>query len=93
MIKNNKKYLVLIIYFFLFFFYFSLSQASENINFLTSKNNKVNLRLGPSFDYPIKLVYKKKYLPVIIIDKFETWREIKDYENNSGWIDISQLSK
>ena len=57
------------------------------------KNNKVNLRLGPSFDYPIKLVYKKKYLPVIIIDKFETWREIKDYENNSGWIHISQLSK
>jgi len=93
MIKNNKKYLVLIIYFFLFFFYFSLSQASENINFLTLKNNKVNLRLGPSFDYPIKLVYKKKYLPVIIIDKFETWREIKDYENNSGWIHISQLSK
>ena len=93
MIKNNKKYLVLIIYFFLFFFYFSLSQASENINFLTSKNNKVNLRLGPSFDYPIKLVYKKKYLPVIIIDKFETWREIKDYEINSGWIHFCQLSK
>ena len=40
-----------------------------------------------------KLELKKKYLPVIILDKSETWRKIKDFENNSGWIHISQLSK
>jgi len=51
------------------------------------------LRLGPAFEYPIKLIYKKKYLPIIILDKSETWRKIKDFENNSGWIHISQLSK
>ena len=61
--------------------------------FLSLKNNKVNLRQGPSFEYPIKLIYKKKYLPVIIIDKYETWRQIRDFENNSGWIHISQLSR
>ena len=61
--------------------------------FLTLKNNEVNLRLGPSFEYPVKLIYKKKYLPVIITDKSETWRKIKDFENNSGWIHVSQLSK
>jgi SH3-like domain-containing protein len=60
---------------------------------LSLKNNEVNLRQGPSFEYPIKLIYKKKYLPVIIIDKSETWRQIKDFKNNSGWIHISQLSK
>ena len=27
------------------------------------------------------------------MDKSETWRKIKDFENNSGWIHISQLSK
>ena len=69
------------------------SIAKESINFLTLKNNEVNLRQGPSFEYPIKLIYKKKYLPVIILDKSETWRKIKDFENNSGWIHISQLSK
>ena len=51
------------------------------------------MRSGPSFEYPIKLIYKKKYLPVVILDKSETWRKIKDIENNSGWIHISQLSK
>ena len=57
------------------------------------KNNKVNLRQGPSFEYPIKFIYKKKYLPVEVLDESETWRKIKDFENNSGWIHISQLSK
>ena len=63
------------------------------MNFLSLKNNAVNLRQGPSFDYPIKLTYKKKFLPILILDKSENWRKIKDYDNNSGWIHISQLSK
>jgi len=91
--KNKNNYFIFIILFFSFFLFFSSINANENKEFLTLKNIKVNLRQGPSFEYPIKLVYKKKYLPVIIIDKSETWRQIKDFENNSGWIHISQLSK
>jgi SH3-like domain-containing protein len=87
----NKTLYSIIFIFFLFFL--NKTIASENIIFLTLKNNEVNLRQGPSFEYPIKLVYKKKYLPVMVIDKSETWREIKDYQNNSGWIHVSQLSK
>jgi len=92
--KKDKKILFIrITCFFLFLFFFSHLQAKENKEFLTLKNNEVNLRQGPSFKYPIKLIYKKKYLPVIIIDKSETWRQIKDFKNNLGWIHISQLSK
>ena len=91
--KNKNNYFIFIILFFSFFLFFSSINANENKEFLTLKNIKVNLRQGPSFEYPIKLVYKKKYLPVIIIDKSETWRKIKDFENNSGWIHISQLSR
>ena len=61
--------------------------------FLTLRNDIVNLRNGPSFEYPIKLFYKKKYLPVLVQDKFENFRKIRDHENNTGWIHISQLSK
>ncbi len=61
--------------------------------FLTLRNDKVNLRQGPSFDYPIKIFYKKKFLPVIIQDKSDNFRKVRDHENNSGWIHISQLSK
>ena len=61
--------------------------------FLTLRNDKVNLRQGPSFDYPVKIFYKKKFLPVLIQDKSDNFRKIRDHENNSGWIHISQLSK
>ena len=53
----------------------------------------MNLRQGPSFEYPIKLFYKKRFLPVLVQDKFENFRKIRDHENNTGWIHISQLSK
>jgi len=91
--KNNESYLFLILLFFSILFFNVKSFAIENTFFLSLKNNEVNLRLGPAFEYPIKLIYKKKYLPVIILGKSETWRKIKDFENNSGWIHISQLSK
>ena len=93
MINNKKYYFFIILLFLSILFFISKSVADEITNFLSLKNNEVNLRQGPSFDYPIKLTYNKKHLPVIIIDKSETWRQIKDFENNSGWIHISQLSK
>ena len=91
--KNKKNYLVFLITSLLVLFFFSKLYASESKKFLSLKNNEVNLRQGPSFKYPIKLIYKKKYLPVLILDKSETWRKIKDFNNNSGWIHVSQLSK
>jgi len=79
--------------FIIIFYFISLSLLANEEYFLTLRNEKVNLRLGPSFDYPIKIIYKKKYLPVIIKDKSDNFRKIQDHENNSGWIHISQLSK
>ena len=74
-------------------FYFSFESLNADEYFLTLRNDKVNLRQGPSFEYPIKLFYKKKFLPVLIQDEFENFRKIRDHENNTGWIHISQLSK
>ncbi len=79
------------------FFYFiiligSTSFAGEGY-YLTLRNDKVNLRQGPSLNYPIKLVYNKKFLPILIKDKSGNFRKVLDHENNSGWIHISQLSK
>ena len=76
----------------IFFFNFENLFSNEEY-FLTLRNEKVNLRQGPSFDYPVKIFYKKKYLPVLVQDKSDNFRKIRDHENNSGWIHISQLSK
>ena len=81
----------------IFFLYFILiipnSYSEEEKNFLMLKNNKVNVRYGPSFDYPIKYIYKKISLPVQLIDKKENFRRIIDHKKNTGWIHISQLKK
>ena len=79
--------------FFAIFFsilFFEVSSFSNNNDFLTLRNDKVNLRQGPSLTSPIKILYKKKFLPVIIQDEYGNFRKIKDHENNSGWIHASQ---
>ena len=55
------------------------------------KYNEVNVWYGPSKDDQIKFIYKKKYLPLKVIDKKENFRKIIDHKNNGGWIHISQL--
>jgi len=91
--KENKNYLTFLIILFLSSIFFQSVSANDNLSFLSLKNNEVNVRIGPSKEYPIKFTYKKKYLPLKVLDKSETWRKISDFENNSGWIHISQLSK
>ena len=77
---------------FIIFFFQTPLYSVENY-FLMLKNNTVNVRYGPSFEYPIKFIYKKKNLPLKIIDKKENFRRIIDHKKNSGWIHISQLKK
>ena len=91
--KKKGKYLLYLNLFFLNLLIIGNSYSNDNENFLSLKNDLVNLRQGPSLEYPIKLIYKKKYLPVIVLDRSETLRKIKDLENNTGWIHTSQLTK
>ena len=82
----------IIISFFIFFLLANYSYAKSEY-YLTLRSDEVNLRRGPSLEHPIKLVYKKRFLPVLIIDKSYNFKKIIDHENNSGWIHVSQLSK
>ena len=87
---QTKRYKKISIIFFLTIF--STVVYAEEI-FLSLKKNKVNVRYGPSFESPIKFIYKKINLPIKQIDKKENWRRIIDLKNNSGWIHQSQLKK
>ena len=83
-----KKLIFYISIFILFPFY-----VFSNETFLSLKKDKVNVRYGPGFEYPIKYIYKKIDLPIKQIDKKENFRRIIDLKNNSGWIHVSQLKK
>ena len=86
MLKNS-----FIISLIILFFQISFSHSEEK--FLSLKKNKVNVRYGPSFDFPVKYIYKKVNLPIKKIDKKENFRRIIDQKKNSGWIHVSQRKK
>ena len=87
MLKNN--FIIL----FIIFFFFQVSSFANEEKFLSLKKNRVNVRYGPSFDFPVKYIYNKINLPIKQIDKKENFRRIIDFKKNSGWIHISQLKK
>ena len=52
---------------------------------------KVNMRVGPSAEYPVAWVYARKGLPVKVVRVREGWRLIEDHEGTQGWVSASQL--
>ncbi len=70
----------IILIFFLLTFPCTKLVFAENNYFLMLKNKKVNVRYGPDLNSPIKYIYKKKFLPVKVIDKKENFRRIIDFK-------------
>ena len=67
--------------------------SDENDYFLSLKKDKVYVRYGPGKNYPIKYIYKKKFLTIKVIDKKDNFRRIIDHKKNSGWIHQIMLRK
>lgn len=50
------------------------------------KSGKANLRVGPGRDYPIAWTYRRRGLPVRIIDARKGWFRLEDPEGATGWM-------
>ena len=48
--------------------------------------DKVNLRAGPGDQYPIRWILTRKNMPVEILDRFDVWRKIRDWQGSVGWV-------
>ena len=79
----------------IFYSFYNLPKVvlAENLPKLVSiKTSKANLRYGPGKNYPVKLIFIKKDIPLIVVDKFDHWRKVFTSKNVDGWIHKSQLS-
>ncbi|MBU0799517.1 MAG: hypothetical protein KKA05_00800 [Alphaproteobacteria bacterium] len=56
------------------------------------QGEKTYVRAGPGLKYPIKWIFKKQGLPVEIVQEFDSWRKIRDYEGGEGWVHQSLLT-
>ncbi len=54
--------------------------------FVSLKSDDSNVRVGPSKNYPILRKYIVKNYPLKIIEEYDDWRKIIDFQNNTGWV-------
>ena len=86
----KKKFFLLLLF---FFSTVVCAQEAPIPRFASLRSDKINLRAGPGERFPIEWVYECKNLPVEIIDAYEHWYKIKDYENIQGWMHKKMVSK
>lgn len=60
--------------------------------YVTIRSDKAYVRSGPALRYPIKWVYKRKGFPVEIVQEFDHWRKIRDFDGEEGWVHKSLMS-
>ena len=56
------------------------------------RSEPANARSGPGENYPIEWVYQQKGAPVEIIDEYDVWRKVKDWEGSVSWVKQSLLT-
>jgi SH3-like domain-containing protein len=60
--------------------------------FVTTRSTPINVRVGPGTKYEVAWVYLKAGTPVEIIQEFDTWRKIRDFDGSEGWVHQNLLS-
>ena len=60
--------------------------------YVSLKSDDANIRVGPSKNYPIEIKYIKKNYPLKVLDEYEEWRKVEDFNSNIGWIHKSLIS-
>ena len=60
--------------------------------YVSLKSNDANIRVGPSTNYPIVIKYIHMNYPLKIVEEYDDWRKIEDFNKNNGWIHKSLIS-
>ena len=89
-----------ILKFIIIFCSISISSASQKIKsekcdtpyFVSLKVKAAVARIGPGKQYKIAWKYVVKFFPLLVIAKYDTWRQVKDLSNSISWVKQSQLS-
>lgn len=53
--------------------------------------DEARMRVGPSLDYPSNWVYRRRDLPVKVVQVLGLWRKIEDPDGTQGWMHVRLL--
>ena len=69
------------------------AQAKEPPYWASLKYDETRMRVGPSREYPIAWIYRRKGLPLKVIRSRDEWDLVQDPDGAQGWIAESQLRR
>lgn len=60
--------------------------ADDLPRFVSLSATKANLRAGPGKDHPVRWVYRRRHLPLLVIDRYNEWLQVRDWDGEEGWM-------
>ncbi len=64
----------------------------EMPRFVSMKAAEGYARRGPSSTHRIDWVFKRRHMPLLLVDEYGQWRRVQDQEGAGGWMHYSLLS-
>jgi SH3-like domain-containing protein len=69
------------------------AQVQKKTPYWASINaDEARMRTGPSTEFSVKWIYKRKDLPLKVIAVHTVWRKVEDPDKDQGWMHVSLLS-
>jgi len=70
------------------------AQAEVEVPYWASiQRDEAFARAGPMASYQIEWVFRRKNLPVKVVKRYGTWRQIQDPDGWTGWMHSNMLSR
>ncbi|WP_234151057.1 SH3 domain-containing protein [Sphingobium sufflavum] len=68
------------------------AQAQKKLPYWVAiSKDEARMRVGPSMDYPANWIYRRKNLPLKVIEVYPNWRRIEDPDGTKGWMHVRLL--
>jgi len=68
------------------------AQAKPTPYWASISVGEARMRVGPSRDYPASWIYRRKGLPVKVVQVHNNWRKVEDPDGTQGWMHVRLLS-
>lgn len=53
--------------------------------------DEARMRVGPSMDYPANWIYRRRNMPLKVIEVYPNWRKVEDPDGTRGWMHVRLL--
>lgn len=68
------------------------AQSAREVPYWASlARGDARMRVGPSVDYPASWIYRRRDLPVRVVEVYSSWRKVEDPDGTQGWMHVSLL--